>query len=347
LDLIRTGEEHTPAQDRRVIGLCTIADHRQMLREMIQLKLMAKGGIQPPRPPECVEVPFRGGAHPHAIRFKSIGVAKLLVKRTPIRLTLTKFGTPRDGFPIFQIILDEIKKQCLPLKAFHSCGPILSTYDEIFCFLHPSSLKHPKFGITHPSHSALNELRDRRIMENEKEIQFDGYYDSKGPKERLTYSGKLSQGLAWAEKDAGLSLQRQRDIKVMLGYLPKGNKELYAGRGDVDVPFPFRTSHQTSTDKWSYPIESNLEQASRASFLLGKRLEMNIGDIHNSGETEDNASVIDRFYYRVEGPALMVGEMKEALGLKSNRKKTPGLAAGWATLGMRSRPQEDPHTAAK
>lgn len=347
LDLIKITQNYTKKADRPSIAVCVIADHRQDLRASVRLKLAVKGGIQPPRAISSVEVPFRGGTHPFAIRYKAIGVAKHLVKRTPVRINLTEFGTPREGFPIFQTILDEIKKQCAPLKAFHTAGPIQSNYNEIFCMLLPSTAKHPKHKILHPTTEEIETRRDERILELEKEIVHDEYLNITNPKERLTYLTKLQQGTAWAHKDEGLSLQRQREMKVMLGYLPKGNKELYAARGDVDHNHPYRSSHETSAEKWSYPEETNLEQANRAAALLGQRAAMDISEMHNKGETEDNASVVERFYYRIQGPALEVGQMKESMGLKTNRKKRPGLAPGWATLGLKSGPAEPSWGAAK
>lgn len=337
LDLIRMSETFSPEHSEQgMVGICCIANHNQMMRRMVKFKLESKGGIQPQKNPSCVEVPFRGGTHPHAIRFKSIGIAKLLVRRTPIRINLTDFGTPREGFPIFQTILDEIKQQCLPLKAFHRAGVIQSNYNEIFCILHPSTARNPKFGVEHPSPADLHRSRDQRIMENEMETYFDEFHNQRSAREALQYSTKLADGTAWADRDEGLSLRRQRSMKVMLGYLPKGNQDIYMARGDVDVPRTFRASHPTSTELWNYPRESNLEQAGRASLVLGKRMSMDVSDMHARGETEENPSTVERFYYKVSGPALNVGAMKESLGLKSNRKKAPGLAAGWATLGVRS-----------
>jgi hypothetical protein len=345
LDLVRVSQAFSAERsDQGMIGICCIANHHQLLRRMVKSKLHAKGGIQPQRNSACVEVPFRGGTHPHAIRFKAIGIAKLLIRQTPVRVNLTDFGTPKEGFPIFQILLDEIKKQCLPLNAFHRAGVLQSNYNEIYCFLFPSTARNPKFGVQHPSWDEIVRAKDQRIMEVEKETMFDGYYDQPTLRDRAAYAKKMVTGVAWADRDEGLSLQRQRDIKVMLGYLPKGNREIYAARGDVDVPAPFRTSHPTSLDRWSYPRESNLDQASRASVVLGKRMAMDVSDMHSRGETEDNSSTVERFYYKVQGSALELGEIKEAFGLKSNRKKPPGLASGWGTLGVSSSNGEESHT---
>jgi hypothetical protein len=348
LDLIRVAEVMSPERfEQGMVGICTISNRDQMMRRMVQHKLLVKGGVQAQSNPRCVEVPFRGGIHPHAIRFKSVGIAKLLVRRTPVRINLTDFGSPREGFPIFQTILDEIKKQCLPLRAFHRAGLLQSNYNEIFCFLHPATARNPKFGVEHPSTAEINVSRDQRIMQDEKETYFEEYYRQNSMRERNQYGIKLENGTAWADRDEGLSLRRQRQMKVMLGYLPKGNHEIYAARGDVNVPHPFRSSHPTSLDKWSYPRESNLEQSSRASLVLGKRMSMDVSDMHAAGETEENPSTVERFYYKVKGPALEVGAMKESFGLKSNRKKVPGLAPGWATLGVHGNNGNEPHSIRK
>lgn len=332
LDLIRIGALHTDVSDRRVVALCLIGDHREHMREMVKFKIQ-KLGVQPPPTNPCIEVPFRGGTHPHAIRFKSVGIAKHILKRHVIRLNLTKFGTPREGFPVFQCILDEVKRQCLQLKAYHRAGAIQTNYNEIYCFLYPSTGRSPKTTVDHPSATQVREARDFHVLENEKQIYFDDLHNRITPKDRLRYLTMLEKGTAWADKDDGLSLQRQRSIKVMLGYIPKGNREIYAARGDVNIPAPFRASHPTSIEKWSYTMESNLEQASRGAAALGKRASMPISEMHDRGETPENATQLDRFYYKVQGPALEVGELKEALGLKDNRRKRPPLSSGFATLG--------------
>lgn len=346
LDLVRVGSINTLKSDRRVIALCQIGDHREHLRDMIRFKLQ-KLGVQPPPTRECIEVPFRGGTHPHAIRFKAVGIAKHLLHRHAVRINLTKFGTPREGFPVFQSILDEVKRQCLQLRAYHRAGEILTNYNEIYCYLYPSTGRSPKVTVDHPTPQMVREARDFHVLKNEKEIFFDDLHDKVTQKERLAYMTKLDEGTAWADKDEGMSLQRQRAIKVMLGYLPKGNRELYAARGDVNVPAPFRTSHMTSTERWGSPAESNLEQASRGAATIGKRAAMPISEMHDRKETPDNPTQLDRFYYRVQGSALELGEFKEALGLKDNRKRRPPLGSGYGTLGISATTYSEQGAAAK
>lgn len=333
LDLIRVGSLYSQKTDRRIIALCMIGDHREHLREILRFKIQ-KLGVQPPPTKECIEVPFKGGTHPHAIRFKSVGIAKHLLHRHAIRINLTKFGTPREGFPVFQSILDEVKRQCIQLKAYHRAGIIQSNYNEIFCYLYPSTGRSPKTTVTHPTPLEVREAQNERILTNEKEVYFDDLYNQLTRKQQLQYAIKLQNGTAWAEKDEGMSLQRQRALKVMLGYLPKGNKDMYAARGDVNIPAPFRSSHPTSVHQWSHPTESNLEQASRGAAAIGKRAAMPISEMHDYGETSENSTQLDRFYYTAQGPALEVGELKEALGLKDNRKKRPPLGPGFATVGV-------------
>ncbi|KEG13087.1 hypothetical protein DQ04_01221040 [Trypanosoma grayi] len=346
LDLIRVGAIHTEKSDRRVVALCTIADHREHMRDMLRFK-MQKLGVQPPPTKECVEVPFRGGTHPHAIRFKSIGVAKHLLRGHAVRLNLTDFGTPREAFPVFRSILDEVARQALQLRAYHTAGAVRSSYNEVYCYLYPSTGRSPKTSVVHPKQEQLEAARDRRILEDEREVYFDDLNSKKTARERLAYMQKLEKGTAWADKDDGLSLQRQRDMKVMLGYLPKGNRELYAARGDVDISAPFRASHPTSAERWTHPPETNLEQASRGAAVLGKRLAMTVSEMHDRQDTADSPTTLDRFYYRLQGPALEAGELKEALGLKRNRKAVPRHAPGWATLGMTKNPPEEPGYAVK
>lgn len=354
VDLIRVGSFFTTRTDRRIIALCALGNHREHAREMIRFKLQ-KLGLPPPPTKACIEVPFKGGTHPHAIRVKAVGIAKRLLHRHVVRIQLTKFGTPREGFAVLQTILDEVMQQCTSVHAHHTAGRIQSNYQEIYCYLYPSTGKSPKASITHPSPEMVREARDLRLLADEKEINFDDYYNLPTLKARMQYEKKLADGTAWTEKDDGLSLQRQRAIKVMLGYLPKGNKEMYAARGDVNIPAPFRTSHPTGTDRWNSPPPlDNLEQASRGAAVLGKRAGLPVSTMHDSQETEDQPSTLDRFYYRVQGSALEVGELKEALGLKDNRRRGVPLAPGFATLNttekgkkeMRNRSTEDPPAAA-
>lgn len=346
LDLIRVGTLYTPINDRRVVAVCTIADHREHMRDMIRFKIK-KLGVQRPPTKEGIEVPFRGGTHPHAVRFKSIGIAKHLLLGHVVRINLTDFGTVREGFPVFGSILDEVARQALQLHAYHTAGVVRANYNEVYCYLYPSTGRSPKSTVLHPTQEQLATVRDRCLLEREREVYFDGLYDKKTPRERLTYMRKLQDGTAWADRDDGLSLQRQRDMKVMLGYLPKGNHELYAARGDVNVPAPFRASHPTSVDRWTHPQESNLEQAARGSAVLAKRLSMTVSEMHDRQETAENPATLDRFYYRIQGPALEAGELKEALGLKGNRKRLPRRAPGWATLGMEKVSPQEPGHAAK
>ncbi|KPA82940.1 hypothetical protein ABB37_02688 [Leptomonas pyrrhocoris] len=335
LDLIRIGAIYSQKTDRRIVALCLIGDHREHMRDMIKFKIQ-KLGVQPPPTKECIEVPFKGGTHPHAIRFKCVGVAKHLLHRHAVRINLTKFGTPREGFPVLQSIFDELKRQCLQLKAYHTAGQIRWNYDEIYCYLYPSTGRSPKTTVTHPSPQEVLEARDDSVLENEKEVYFDDLHEKVTQKQRLQYMLKLEKGTAWADKDEGMSLQRQRALKVMLGYLPKGNKDIYAARGDVNITAPFRASHATSVERWSYPSESNLEQASRGAAALGKRAGMPISEMHDQGETAENPTQLDRFYYTAQGPALEMGEFKEALGLKNNRTKQPPVGPGFATLGTKA-----------
>eukprot|EP00796_Vickermania_ingenoplastis_P012339 gene12339-8467_t len=332
LDLIRTGSLYTTQADRRIIALCTLADHREHMRDLVRFKLQ-KLGVQPPPTMPSVEVPFRGGTHPHAMRVKAAGIAKRLLHRHVVRVQLTKFGAPREGFAVLQTILDEIREQCEAVHAYHTAGRIQSSYHEIYCYLYPSTAKSPKSSITHPSPEVVRHARDVRLLADEKEIFFDDFHNLVTQKERARYAKMLQDGTAWTYKDEGLSLQRQRAIKVMLGYLPKGNNEMYAARGDVNIPAPFRASHPTTVDRWASPDAlDNLEQASRGAAVIGKRARMPISTMHDAQETEDQPSTLDRFYYRVQGSALEVGELKEALGLKGNRRKGVPLAPGFATL---------------
>lgn len=354
VDLIKIGSFFTSRTDRRVIALCALGSHREHLRGMIRFKLQ-KLGVQPPPTKACIEVPFKGGTHPHAMRVKAVGIARRLLHRHVVRLQLTKFGTPREGFAVFQTMLDEVLQQCTSLHAYHTAGRIQSNYNEVYCYLYPSTGKSPKASVSHPSPDQVRQARDLRLLADEKEINFDDYYDLPSLKARMQYEKKLADGTAWAAKDDGLSLQRQRAIKVMLGYLPKGNKEMYAARGDVNVPAPFRTSHPTGTDRWNFALPGdNLEQASRGAAVLGKRAAMPVSTMHDQQETEDQPSTLDRFYYRAQGSALEVGELKEALGLKDNRRRGIPLAPGFASLhtsekgkaGSGNQSGEDPHFAA-
>jgi hypothetical protein len=338
------GVSSAPGGVQLLVAVCVIGDAREHLRRDVKFRLAKQGVNAPPAKP-LLDVGFRGGTHPFAIRHKVTRIVKQLVRGAPARIALSDFGSPTEGFPVFQTILDEIRMQANALKAFHRCGPVHASYDQISCFLLPSTTKSPKSSVVHPTRDELEEAKRRRQVEEQKEIHFDNYYDARTAKERLAYAYKLRDGTAWAHQDDGLSLRHLRRLKLFTGWLPKGNKDLYSRRGDVNVPFPFKTNHVTTMEKWSMR-ETNLEQAERASAVLGKRRGMAISEMHDLQETEDNPSVVDRFHFRVSGSALEIGELKEQLGLKSNRKRVPMPAGPWGTLG-KPNTESSPFTNAK
>lgn len=330
---------------KQLVAVCVIGDAREHLRRDVKFRL-SKQGVNAPPPLPLVDMEFRGGCHPFAIRHKVARVVRQLIRGAPARINLKDFGSPSEGFPVFQTILDEIRLQANGLKAFHRAGPITSEYDEISCFLLPSTTKRPISGVIHPTSSELEETKRLRQMEEQREIHFDSYYDLRSAKDRLTYAYKIRDGTAWAHQDEGLSLRDQRRLKVFTGFIPKGNKGLYSRRGDVNTPFPFKTNHITTMDRWNHQTETNLDQSERASAVLGKRRHMNISDMHDLGETEDNPSVVDKFQYRMSGHAMHVGDLKEQLGLKTNRKKVPQAAGPWGTLG-KANTESSPHFTTK
>ena len=343
LDLIRSSTEFRANSSTQVVAVCIIGDHREQLRRDVTFRLAKQGVNAPPSKP-LIDMAFRGGTHPFAIRHKIARVVKQLVRGAPARITLTDFGTPHEGFPVFQSILDEVMRQSNSIKAFHRASPITATYDEIACFLIPTTAKAPKSSVVHPTSRELEDAKKKRVLEEQKEIHFEGYYGTTTSKDRTRYAFKIDNGTAWAEQDEGLSLRDQRRLKIFQGFLPKGNKDLYSQRGDVNVPFPFKTNHITTMDKWNYGRETNLDQVGRAAAVLGKRRQMPISEMHDLGETEDNPSTVDKFHYRMSGEALDVGSMKEALGLKNNRKRAPMPAGPWGTLGSPNTEESPFHT---
>jgi hypothetical protein len=354
LDLIRTGTQLISSSDgapdrssgvQLVVAVCVVGDHREHLRRDVKLRLAKQGVNAPPAKP-LIDVDFRGATHPFAIRHKVARIVRQLVRGAPARITLRDFGSPTEGFPVFQTILDEVKMQANEIKAFHRAGPITAGYDEISCFLLPSTAKSPKSSVMHPTTKELDKVKRLRQVEEQKEIHFDGYYGTLTAKERLQYAYKLRDGTAWAEQDEGLSLRAQRRLKIFQGFIPKGNKDLYSMRGDVNIPFPFKTNHVTTMEKWQYGQETNLDQSERASAVLGKRRNMMVSEMHDMGETEENPSVVDRFQYRMSGNALDVGILKESLGLKNNRKRVPMAAGPWGTLGLPNQ-EKSPFTTTK
>ena len=136
-DLIRVKEYREVGKSVATAG-CYIDDNMPLLLQWIESNLHTQG-VRPSRAMECLEVRFTGGIKPHAVDFKSAFTAKYLFQRHPVRISLVRFGTAREGFPVFEWIMDEIKKHCQDLKAYHTFGWVQATYTEIFCFLHPST----------------------------------------------------------------------------------------------------------------------------------------------------------------------------------------------------------------
>eukprot|EP00758_Cryptobia_borreli_P002053 Tbor_TRINITY_DN2743_c0_g1::TRINITY_DN2743_c0_g1_i1::g.15187::m.15187 len=336
LDLIKT--RNGGMGDRRETHAeCQIADHRYDKREFIAFHIR-KMGFKAVKTREPREMSFRGTSHPHAIWFKSVGVAKIIYQRHPVIVEMDNFGSIREGMAAFQSVLDEIKKQCTKLDAFHTCGPVKAEYDRISCTLYPSTTKSPKTSIIHPTVKELRTVRDHRILEQDKDMYHEDLLEANrlgGGKNLVRYMMALRKGTAWAWKDEGLSIKRQRDIKRIYGWLPKGNG-FYAGRGDVELDGPkFRARTPQTVEQVSYPRVSNLEQAERGFAVIQNRYDLPISEMHDNNETEENESTISRFYSRMSGDAMEIGDLKKAFGLKSNRRKLPLLPSGsWATLGV-------------
>ena len=341
LDLVKVGSigQHSISS----YAQCIITDHRYDKRDYIS-HMMRTRGVVAPKPKECKDMGFRAATKAHDIWHKSFRVARMLLHGFPVRIWMKDIGAPREGMTAFQGALEGIKGESLKIKAFHTAGAVRMQDDLIECILYPSTIRNPKSAVVHPTAAMLARVRDHRIMEHEKEVFRDNVLETatRG-KEGGVYLRKIANGTAWAHNDEGLSLRRLREVKKIGGWLPKGNKQLYEARGDVNMNHPFRAGNATSVDSVSYPRSSNLEQATRGIMTLAARAEMGISEMHDRGETEENESTLQRFYYTVSGDALEVGMHKESWGLKTNRRKLPRAAPGFATLGV----EEDTELSAK
>eukprot|EP00742_Colponemidia_sp_Colp-10_P018447 GILJ01021308.1.p1 GENE.GILJ01021308.1~~GILJ01021308.1.p1 ORF type:complete len:633 (+),score=81.96 GILJ01021308.1:80-1978(+) len=332
LDLIKVGS--IGKQPIESHALCIIADHRYDKRDHIAFE-MRKRGMGAPRVKECQEMGFRAAIKPHDVWHKSFRVARILLSKFPVRIWMKDIGSAGAGTASFQHVLSEIKRECLKINAFHTAGRVKMSDDLIEVTLYPPTALSPKNEVVHPSDEELRRLRDHRVLEHEKEVFRDTVLEAaRDGKEVSRYMRMLRDGTAWAYKDEGPSLKRLRDLKKTQGWLKKGNKELYAARGDVNINQPFHASSATSIDRVNYPRASNLEQATRGIAALAARAEMDISHMHDQGQTEGNEYTIQRFYYRVSGDALELGQWKESAGTKTNRRKIPAMAPGFATLGV-------------
>jgi hypothetical protein len=291
----------------------------------------------------CFEVPFRGGTHPHHIRVKCRLTAEYLAHKHPIRISLRDFGTAREGFPVLEDILKTIRVESSRLKAFHTASRINATYDEIFCYLHPTTSRAQQTGIVHPSQEELHEAMERRLFEEQQEIHVENKGDL-GRKGWPQYQAMIQNGTAWTFGDSGPSLRNQRRIKIRLGWLPRSNNQIYRRRGDVELQGPhfYVKGYPTSMEKHLYPRISNVEQATTGAAVLGKRHAMTIADMNDENELPSEPSMLSRMWYRVQGEALEIGDMKTELGLKPNAKtRVPRWASQSATMGQRDNPGLD------
>ena len=341
-DLIKVYERDPGADD--AIANCIIEPVFYEAQATLEFNL-AMIGIRAAKIRQAYEVGFRGATQPHAIWFKSVGIAKHLAHRHPIRISLTKFGTAREAFPQLEAILAAVRKECLQLKAYHTASRISASYHEIAIYLHPSTPRNPQQAtIVHPSAEELNDAMEQRLRDRQHEIDVDNR-TAKGI-DSIRYQLKVDNGTAWAYQDPGRSMRDIRRMKVMLGWMPKSNKDIYERRGDVELKYPFKAGIRTGLDAIDYPRISNKEQATNGAIVLGRRAAMSIEDMHDQNELEGETSIIRRTHLDMTGDAMAIGDLKRTFGIHKGRKpawdRVPKYAPGYGTMGI----ADDPGTSA-
>merc|ERR1712000_552537 len=134
-------------------------------------------------------------------------------------------------------ILNFVKQECQKMKAFFVAGQIRYDQGSIWIYLHPSTFKLPITSIETPSSAQLAESMEEAIFDAEydREVTIPNSFTSRQAQAANRYMKEQDQGTAWTWRAEGISLAQLRKQKIFQGMLPKGNKDLYQARGDVDV----------------------------------------------------------------------------------------------------------------
>ena len=335
LDLVNKSTQSASISNSNLTHICEIRDGvSDTLVEVNQkYKCDVPKKSQKINPHVCS---IRGATGDFDMNHKSIRAAKYLYKKCPVLLTLSDFGSAAEGMPVLQHMLSFIKRACERLKvAGHHCGPIYSSYDEIWVFLYPPTKRaeSASYMIQHPSQSDLDASMKSRTTAEYEEIH-DRLKDEKllGAK-RIQYENSIENGTAWAFADKGLRGSTLRYWKIKNGWLPKGKKH-FALRSDIELS-NFRTKSASTVDKVLHLPEKNTDQAERGIGVLTKRGKMRVSDLYDEGEHPDSESVLHRFHYKLGGAdAYTLRKVKEDTGLQrfwnTKDKKPPKFASNFA-----------------
>ena len=341
MDLIRMQRLGKQRGNPNDVALCTIGHHTGLAIELLS-EGVERSGLHARAAKSLIHVPLKGSTHDFHMEVKAKEIAKKLYERYPISITMTHFGTMREGFPMLERFLQTVHKECERRKVIYDASPIDAKDNELEVMLHPTTERRPLTK----SRPLTSEYMAQRMTEAQLDMELDVHVDLplevKDAREAIKYRHMQGQGTAWTYRSPGLGLSRARDIKVMAGFLPKGHK-LYSRRGDVDMPQPYRTGHSTSSWNLNYPRESNLEQMERGASVIKKRHDLSISDMHDLGESADQPTILADYHYQMSGPAIAVGDAKLAMGYKHIGKRVPSFAPGFATMGVREPTGDEYH----
>jgi translation initiation factor IF-3 len=335
MDLIQVRLNAAPRLGMQDVAVCIIADATSFAMDEMETQFARQPG--PIGTYETLEVGFTGATDGFAVKFKTREIAKFLARKHFVRVVLRHFGTPREGFPVFEVILEEIKKEAKRIKVDFAAGTIRYDKGELVMMLMPSTPKAPVHATTVPSQADIAKAMDEAIYDEQydREVVAPGEMAHEPDRKRMEWM--RHNGLAWTYRSRGLTLAQQRVLKVFQR-LPKNQTKMFMARGDVNVK-QFTGKSKTSNSALLWPRVSNLDQSRRGTTVLTTRHDMGLSEMIDEGETESNTSRTASLWYRGAGDALDVGSAKEQLGLKTNRHRIPRKAAGFATLGVQEASQ--------
>ena len=271
---------------------------------------------------EAFVISFKGSTLDFHMQCKAKQAARLLFRKRPVLLTMSKFGTADEGFPVFSRFLGFLRRECDRIQnAGHRSGPLSADYDEIKMHLYPFNARScdVRHEVVHPTPSTLASAQRARVTEAYHELS-DPLNDPTAhglhARAAVDYLDALENGTAWTFQDKGATLSKERKMKLYGGWLPKGFK-YFARRSDIDVPPPHKSRAPTVLEKWLYPPERNTTQAERGIAVLSKRGKMRVSDIHDEGETPERESTLHHLAYQAGGgDTFTLRKMKEATGVQ-------------------------------
>jgi translation initiation factor IF-3 len=327
MDLIQIGT--ITHGDGVPVAKCWVADAQALAMDELEAAIGAWS--DPVGAYEALEVGFTGGSDSNTLLFKCREIAQFLTKGHPVTIRLTKFGTPREGFPVMEVILGQIKTQCDRLPVHYTAGKLRYDLGALLCQLMPSTKKSPLSKSTHLTQEEMVRGLDEALYAERVDQEIDLRLVAGNRADEKHYRSLDRRGLLWTLRTEGLPLRIQRRMKVFQGMLPKSLKDMTLARGDVNV----RTLRSLQNhDEWLHPRENNIDQATRGVRVLINRHSMGLSEMIDKGDTEDKTHTLARHHAEFSGDAMKVGEVKEAMGLKTNRRRTMAKARGFSTMGV-------------